>query len=153
VFEVQHNKLGTQSSICGGGRYDNLVKELGGSATPSVGVGIGVERTLLALQGEGVEIATDRPVAFVVNATADAFDASQRLARGLRGEGFAVLSDIDGKSMKSQLRQADKSGARFALVMGEDELAKGTVQVKELATGDQVEVAVSEAAATLRTRA
>jgi histidyl-tRNA synthetase len=153
VFEVQHNKLGTQSSICGGGRYDNLVKELGGSATPSVGVGIGVERTLLALQGEGIEATTDLPVAFVVNATADAFDASQRLARSLRGEGLAVLSDIDGKSMKSQLRQADKSGARFALVMGEDELARGTVQVKELATGNQVEVAVGEAAATLRTRA
>ncbi len=150
VFEMQHPALGEGVSMCGGGRYDNLVKELGGAATPSVGVGIGVERTLLALAGEGVEVAVDRPIAFVVSATPDAFSAAQRLVRELRSDGLMVGTDIDGKSMKSQLRQADKSGARFALVIGEEELARGTVQVKELGTGEQLEVALDQVIERLR---
>lgn len=145
VFEVQHANLGSQSSICGGGRYDNLIKELGGPSMPSVGVGIGVERTLLALEADGVRIETPDPDVFVVQASAEAYDTSLSLARDLRAAGFAALVDIDGRSMKSQLRQADKSGARFAMILGDDELAKGTVQVKRLSTGEQWEVARSEA--------
>ncbi|MGV3616421.1 MAG: histidine--tRNA ligase [Fimbriimonas sp.] len=152
VFEIQHPGLGEGVSLCGGGRYDNLVKELGGSATPSVGVGIGIERVLLAMEAEGVTFAPVRPLAFVVNATPEAFGASQRLARTLRDDGLSVQSDIDGKSMKSQLRQADKSGARFALVMGGDELGRGTVQLKDLVQGEQEEVPVAEASARLRAR-
>lgn len=150
VFEVQHPALGEGVSMCGGGRYDNLVKELGGSPTPSVGVGIGIERVLLAMAGEGVSFELARPVAFAVNASPDAFDATQSLVRSLRGAGLIVQSDIDGKSMKSQLRQADKSGAQFALVMGTDELAKGTVQVKDLKKGEQAEVPLGEVAARLQ---
>jgi histidyl-tRNA synthetase len=150
VFEVQHPALGEGVSMCGGGRYDNLVKELGGSSTPSVGVGIGIERVLLAMAGEDVSFGVDRPLAFAVNASPEAFDATQALVRSLRGVGLAVQTDIDGKSMKSQLRQADKSGARFALVMGGDELAKGTVQVKDLTKGEQAEVPLGEVAARLQ---
>lgn len=153
VFEVQHPALGEGVSMCGGGRYDNLVKELGGSPTPSVGVGIGIERVLLAMAGEGVSFGVDRPVAFAVNASPEAFEAAQGLVRSLRGAGLAVMSDIDGKSMKSQLRQADKSGARFALVIGGDELARGTVQVKDLTKGEQAEVPMGEVAARLREEA
>jgi len=144
VFEVQHPALGDGVSMCGGGRYDNLVKELGGSSTPSVGVGIGVERTLLALIGEGIELNAAQPDAFIVQATPSADAECQALARWLRGGGLSVLSDIDGKSFKSQLRQADKSGARFALIIGDDELANGTVQVKSLASGEQAAVPKSE---------
>lgn len=150
VFEIQHPALGEGVSMCGGGRYDNLVKELGGSPTPSVGVGIGIERALLAMAGEGVSFGVDRPIAFAVNASPDAFDATQALVRSLREAGLAVQSDIDGKSMKSQLRQADKSEARYALVMGGDELARGTVQVKDLKNGEQAELPLGDVAARLQ---
>lgn len=150
VFEMGHPALGEGVSMCGGGRYDDLVKDLGGAATPSVGVGVGVERTLLAMAGESVTVPVEAPAAFVVQATVEAADACDALVRDLRRKGIAVLSDIDRRSLKSQLRQADKSGASFALVMGVDELAKGTVQVKRLADGEQTEVPVSEVIAKVR---
>jgi histidyl-tRNA synthetase len=150
VFEIQHQGLGAQTSICGGGRYDNLISELGGASTPSVGVGIGVERTLLALEAEAAKVPEERLHAFLVATDASAFDAALALARDLRGQGLAIGMDIDGKSMKSQLRQADKSGAPYALVIGPDELAKGVVQVKALATGEQREVLAESVAMELR---
>ncbi len=150
VFEILHAGLGAQSSICGGGRYDNLVKDLGGSPTPSVGVGIGVERTLLAVEADGVGVETDRLDAYIVQASKEAYDLSLAIARDLRKEGLSALTDIDGRSFKSQLRQADKSGARFAIILGDDELAKGTVQLKVLETGEQVEVSREEAVSRVR---
>lgn len=144
VFEILHEGLGS-SSICGGGRYDNLVKELGGSATPSVGVGIGVERTLLALEADGVKIEADPLDVFVVQAATEAYHPSLGLARELRAAGLSVLTDIDGRSFKSQLRQADKSGARFAMILGEAELEAKTVQVKNLRTGEQSAVSLADA--------
>jgi len=141
VFEVLSNKLGAQSSVCGGGRYDNLVKELGGSPTPCVGVGIGIERTLLVLEAAGLEIPEDSLDAFVVTALPEATSAALSVARELRSLGRAVTLDIDARSLKSQLRQADKSGARYALIIGADELDKNTIQVKDLAKGTQSEVA------------
>jgi histidyl-tRNA synthetase len=144
VFEIQHAGLGSQSSICGGGRYDNLVKELGGPPTPSVGVGIGVERTLLAVAADGVAFEPDRLDAYVVQATKEAYTVSLALTRELRAAGLAAQTDIDARSFKSQLRQADKSGARFALILGDEELAKGTVQLKVLETGEQSEIPMSE---------
>lgn len=149
VFEILHDSMGG-SSICGGGRYDRLVQELGGSPTPSVGVGIGMERVLLALDADKVVIAAPAADAFIVQASKEAYLPSLSLARSLRADGFTVLTDIDGKSMKSQLRQADKSGARFALILGDDELAKETVQMKDLAAGTQSECAWPQLAAALR---
>lgn len=153
VFEVQHPSLAPGVSICGGGRYDNLVKELGGAPTPSVGVGVGVERTLLAIAGEGIERAKAQPDAFIVCASAEAFRVAQSVARTLRRAGLAVSLDLDNRSFKSQLRQADRSSARFAVVLGEDELRKGTAQLKDLAAGDQVEVPVEELTGRIRGQA
>ncbi len=145
VFEVLSDKLGAQSSLCGGGRYDNLVKDLGGSPTPSVGVGIGIERTMLVLESMGKLPSEPQPLAFVVSAGDEAKDAIHALARALRRAGVSTLVDLDHRSLKSQLRQADKSGARFALVIGPEELAKGTVQVRNLQEGSQVELPTSQA--------
>jgi histidyl-tRNA synthetase len=146
VFEVLHDQVGSQGSLCGGGRYDNLIEDLGGAPTPSVGVGIGIERTLLAMQAEQVEFESDRPDAFIVQATSEAYDASLALARELRAAGLWVLVDIDGRSAKSQFRQADRSGARVAVVIGPDELARDTAKVKDLATGQQEEFARADLA-------
>jgi len=140
VFEVLTAKLGAQSSLCGGGRYDNLVKDLGGSATPSVGVAMGIERAIMVMDEAGLWDGGTKPDVFVVQATESAFSTCQRIVRELRAAGLKTLVDIDGKSMKSQLRQADKSGAAIALILGDDELKSGTVQLKKLGSSEQVEV-------------
>jgi histidyl-tRNA synthetase len=146
VFEVQTASLGPQISICGGGRYDGLIQELGGSATPSVGVGIGVERVLLALETLGN--LPPKPVSdvFIVQASEGAAGACRGLARNLRLAGISVLEDLDSRSLKSQFRQADKSGAAFAVVIGDDELAAGSAQLKSLASGAQATVPIREVA-------
>lgn len=150
VFEVLSDKLGAQSSLCGGGRYDRLVEQMGGSHTPCVGVGIGVERTLMVLDAMGLEFPQPLPDAFVVSASADVVSAALSVVRELHDAGLAAVLDLDSRSLKSQLRQADKSGARYALILGEDELAKGTVQLKDLKTGNQTEVERSGVVSILR---
>jgi histidyl-tRNA synthetase len=144
VFEVQSTKLGAQSSLCGGGRYDNLVKELGGSPTPSVGVAMGIERALIAMEGERIRVPMVRPDVFVVQATPEAHEVCQRVARHLRAGGVATMMDIDGRSMKSQLRQADKVSARWGVIIGRDELDAGAVQLRDLDNSDQTPVPLSE---------
>jgi histidyl-tRNA synthetase len=140
VFEVQSTKLGAQSSLCGGGRYDNLVKDLGGAATPSVGVAMGIERAIMVMDEAELWKGGTKPDVFVVQATESASKACSRIARELRAAGLVTLLDIDGKSMKSQLRQADKSGAHFALILGDDELSKNSVQLKRLGSSEQFEI-------------
>ena len=140
VFEVHSTRLGSQSALCGGGRYDELIKQMGGSQTPSVGVAMGVERALIVMAAENIEPEMPRPRAFIVQATPAAASACRQLARRLRSEGIAGEVDIDEKSMKSQFRQADKSGAHFALIIGDDELAKGVIQIRDLVSGTQSEV-------------
>jgi len=142
VFEVLTAKLGAQSSLCGGGRYDNLIKDLGGAATPSVGVAMGIERAIMVMDEAGLWDGGTKPDVFVVQATESAFSTCQRIARELRAAGMKTLLDIDGKSMKSQLRQADKSGAAIALILGDDELQRGTVQLKKLGSSEQTEVSM-----------
>lgn len=142
VFEVLSTKLGAQSSLCGGGRYDNLVKDLGGAATPSVGVAMGIERAIMVMDEANLWSGGTKPDVFVVQATESAFKLCQQIVRDLRAAGVVTLVDIDGKSMKSQLRQADKSGAAVALILGEDELAKGTVQLRKLGSSEQFEVPI-----------
>jgi histidyl-tRNA synthetase len=149
VFEFQPKELGGQSS-CGGGRYDKLVEQLGGGSVPSVGFGIGVERTLLTMAANGIEPPAEKLDVFIVQASPGTYRLSLEIARNLRSVGLSALTDLDGRSMKSQLRQADKSGARFAVVLGENELASGTAQLKDLVSGVQIEVAQSELSGRVR---
>jgi histidyl-tRNA synthetase len=142
VFEVESNLLGAQSSLCGGGRYDHLIGEIGGPPTPSVGVGIGIERILIALEAVGWTPQNLSPDVFLVSAGEGA--RVRALARELRDSGLRVELDIEERSMKSQMRQADKSGAKFAIVLGEAEVAAGVVQVKAMVDGSQVPAKLSE---------
>ena len=152
VFEVVSESLGESLSLCGGGRYDNLIKEIGGPDTPSVGVGIGVERILLAMESQG--LAPERPVAtaFVVAATDDAKERVRSLTRELRSEGLDVQWDVDEKKLKQQFKAADRSGTRFTLVLGTAEIEAGTVTIKEMSTGEQTTVNQKECAAWLAER-
>lgn len=135
AFEWVTDKLGSQSTVCAGGRYDNLVEQLGGKATPAVGFGIGLERLVLLLQAvdtipKNLEQIADVYVVAVGNVQKEAF----QLAETLRNElpSLRVISHCGGGNFKNQLKKADKSTASFALILGEDEVAKSVVAVKFL---------------------
>ncbi len=133
VFEVVSDAIdASQSTLGGGGRYDGLVEAMGGRPTPGIGFGSGLERVLLACDAEGV---FDAPAAaldcFVVTFGGDGTDARD-LTLELRRGGLAVDRAEGGRSAKSQMKSADRSGARFALLLGDDERAEGTVTIRSL---------------------
>ncbi len=148
TFEFAAGSLNAaQNAIGGGGRYDRLVEMLGGPPTPGIGFGIGIERALLACDGEGV-FAPDPPGldAFVVDVTGG--EAARDLTAELRRAGLRADRAFDGRSMRSQLRSADRSGARLALIVGAEELATGTVGVRPLrGDGDQTAIPRDEVVA------
>lgn len=149
VFEVQVDAgLGSQNAIGGGGRYDRLMQEYGGPATPGLGFALGFERTLLALEAAGIEIpAPARSEVFVArvddSVTAEVF----ALAQTLRDAGIAAELDHQARSLKSQFKQADRLGARFVIVVGPDELAAGEVTLRDMTTKEEKRVALVSAAA------
>lgn len=136
VFEYEHPDV-PGISILGGGRYDNLFTLLGGAKTPCVGFGIGVERLLLALEALAIEPENEKPDAFLVVASEGAEPEVRRVARMLRDQGFKVRLDLDTRTMKSQMRQANGSEARFTILIGEDELAQSKYTLRNMATSDQ----------------
>ncbi len=141
TFEFDHPALGAQSGIGGGGRYDGLMASLGGPDMSGIGFGLGTDRTLLACQAEGLQPATSRPVeVFIVPLGESARDAGSALAGLLRADGVAVDMAYGGRGLKGAMKAADRSGARWAIIMGEKELAAGTVQVKDLQTGAQTSI-------------
>jgi histidyl-tRNA synthetase len=150
VFEFTCDRLGAQSGIGGGGRYDGLVEELGGPPTPGIGFGSGVERITLALEAAGPgggEAVLDCYVAIP--------DAGLRLElmplmRRLRAEGIRCDSDLRGRSLKAMLRQAAGLGARHAVIIGPREHAAGVATVRDMASGDQREVPLDQLAEALR---
>lgn len=148
-FLAEHPALGTATAVGGGGRYDNLVQSLGGPAIPAVGFALGVDRLVLLLVESGKNFAT-QPDLFIVSADKAADDLIYRLARDLRSEGFWVEFDARGGSVKSQMKRADKSGARFSLVLGERELATRSAVIKSMAGGTSSEVPLDGIAAALR---
>ncbi|WP_329570356.1 histidine--tRNA ligase [Kitasatospora sp. NBC_01266] len=151
TFEFVHNGLGAQSAIGGGGRYDGLSEMLGGPALPSVGWGLGVDRIYLALESEGVVL--DVPATTSVYAVALGEEAKNVLfakVTELRRAGVATDLAFGVKGIKNAMKSADRSGARFALVAGDRDLAEGVVQLKDLTTGEQNPVALEALVTTLK---
>jgi histidyl-tRNA synthetase len=141
VFEwvAASDELGAQGTVAGGGRYDSLFELLGGKPNFACGFAIGVERMILLLAGAGVEAAA--PFAYVVHAGSDTGALARSVGEALRDHGHAVVVNAGGGSIKSQMKKADASGARVALIIGDDEVAAGTVAVKPLRVqGEQVAV-------------
>jgi len=136
VFEWITDKLGSQGTVCGGGRYDGLFEQLGGKPTPAVGWGMGIERMLLLLEAIGNEASPPAPDVYAIVPSADALPQAIAACEALRAAGVAVLMHGAGAeswgSMKSQFKRADASGARHALIFGADELARGEVACKSL---------------------
>jgi len=149
VFEWVSDAIGAQSTIAGGGRYDGLFEQLGGKATPACGFGLGMERVLLAMRAAGIA-AEQVPDAFVVHAGEAAFRAAWVAAERLRDAGLDVVIAGEG-SMKSQMKKADASGARFAIILGDEEIAAGKLALKPLRIpGEQQQLAFEEAVGRLR---
>ena len=150
LWEVVAGGLGSQNAIGGGGRYDNLVEMLGGRATPGVGFGSGLERLLIALESQGVAIPRSaKPLVWLIAHGDAARDANAALLRELRLAGIAADSDPSGRSVKAQFKMAEREGTAFALVTGEDELASGTVVLKNLSTREESKVPRAEIVARL----
>jgi histidyl-tRNA synthetase len=145
TFEFVHDGLGSQSAVGGGGRYDGLSEDIGGPSLPGVGWALGVDRTMLALDAEGVTPPARRPLdVFAVPIGEDARRLLFRTVVELRRSGIAADLAYGNRGLKGAMRAADRSGAVYALVVGERDLQAGVAQLRDLTTGDQTAVALTE---------
>ena len=139
TFEITSNELGAQNAICGGGRYDELVENLGGKPTPGIGFAAGIERLLLASRSEHKQ----ENIQIYIVGIGDSVRATLiTLAENLRKNNFKTSFDYLRRSMKAQMREANKLGARYAIILGEDELKDKSVIIKDLSTSDQEKIAL-----------
>jgi histidyl-tRNA synthetase len=153
TYEFDHPLLGAQSGIGGGGRYDGLSEDIGGPPLPGIGFGLGLDRTILALEAEGTEFtAPSRCEVFGVGIGETAERKIFTLIAELRRAGVAADMAYGGKGLKGALRSADRSGAAYALILGDRDITAGAAQVKDLATGDQTAVPLTELVTTLKER-
>ena len=145
VFEFVSGDLGAQSTICGGGRYDGLLGSLGGADQPGIGYAMGVERLLMVMKAQGIEIPAPASCDLYIGSMGE--EASVKvlgLAASLREEGFSAECDIIGRSVKAQMKYADKIGARYSMILGDNELAENKAKIKNMATGETSEVALDD---------
>ena len=149
VFEWTTSELGAQGAVCGGGRYDNLVAEIGGQASPAIGFAIGLERLVALLEVQSVELPVTKPHAYLATAGARASILAHAVAEQLRDAvpELRLIVDAAHGSFKAKLKRADRSGARIALLLGEEEARGGRIAVKDLrARGSQATVSINELA-------
>ena len=141
VFEFVSNSIGAQGTVCGGGRYDGLVSQMGGPAVPALGFGMGIERLMLVLESEGVTLPEPKTCDLFISVvgSAAAVKASELCAK-LRAEGFCAQSEISGRGLKAQMRFANKIGAKFLVVLGDDELSTNKAVLKDMSNSETKEV-------------
>ncbi|HEV8354910.1 MAG TPA: histidine--tRNA ligase [bacterium] len=148
--EIHSGRLGgTQHQMLGGGRYDGLAEQLGGPPTPGVGFGLGLERLMLVLEAEALGIPAQEavdgaPQVFVATAGARAEVEGFRILDRLRGAGISAVGEVAGRSLRAQMKSADRAGARYAVIIGEQELASAEASVRDLQTGEQEPVGLSD---------
>jgi len=141
AFEVIAEGIGAQSAICGGGRYDGLVEEIGGPSTPGIGFAMGLERILAVLEKQNIEMEDRGERSVVIAALGEnARQEGFKLAARFRKDGISTLMDLLGRSLKNQMKYADRVGARYVLIIGEEELSKEIVVVRDMKLGEQTEV-------------
>ncbi len=137
VFEFVSTGIGAQGTVCGGGRYDGLAEELGGNHVPSLGFAMGMERLMLVLEAQGIELPEDSKCNLYIAPAGEAASLkAAQIATALREEGMYVLFDTVGRGIKAQMKYANKIGAEYVVVIGDNELESGKVQLKNMGTGD-----------------
>ena len=145
VFEFVTTALGSQGTVCGGGRYDDLIAQLGGEPTCGVGFGMGIERVLMLMEAQGVEIPTEDPVKiFIATMGEAAYEKAFGVVCALRDKGVKAELEHAGRGIKAQFKYADKIGAEYVATIGENELASGVCRVKKMSDGSQTEVKIDE---------
>ena len=145
VFEFVTTDLGSQGTVCGGGRYDELIKQLGGSATPGVGFGMGLERVLMLMEAKGVDIPEENKVSLYVASIGErSFEKAFSIVCDLRSKGIKCECDHMARGIKSQFKYADKIGAEYVLTIGDDELSVGAATLKRMADGFESTVRFEE---------
>ena len=145
VFEFVSGDIGAQSTVCGGGRYDGLLKSLGGNDQPALGFAMGIERLLMVAEAQGVEIPAPQACdLYIASIGEEASIRALQLVTDLRNEGFYAECDTMGRSVKAQMKYADKIEAQFSMVLGDTDLAKNKANLKNMQTGDSCEIALDE---------
>jgi histidyl-tRNA synthetase len=141
VFEFVSNSIGAQGTVCGGGRYDGLVEELGGQHTASLGFGMGLERLMLLMEAQGCEFPqAEKPDLFIVALGEKATLKAVEIAKDMREEGFSALLDLNQRSVRAQMKYADKLGAKFNVVIGDNEVENKIAKLKNMQTGEETEI-------------
>lgn len=145
VFEFITTDIGAQGTVCGGGRYDGLIETMGGKPTPALGFGMGLERLILTMQKQGCDFMEEKNCDIYIAAMGEkAAEKSYKIISALREEGYFVEYDLVGRGLKAQMKYADKIGANFVMVLGDNEIESGKANIKNMKTGEQIEVSLDE---------
>ena len=145
VFEFITTEIGAQGTVCAGGRYDGLIEELGGAKTPALGFGMGLERLLLVMQKQGCDFMQDKTCDLYFATMGEAsVNKALCLTRAARDEGFFVEYDLVERGLKPQMKYADKIGAKFVIVLGDNEIESGKAKLKNMATGEQTDISIGD---------
>ncbi|MDE5974896.1 MAG: histidine--tRNA ligase [Eubacterium sp.] len=141
VFEFVSSSIGAQGTVCGGGRYDGLVEELGGQKTASLGFGMGLERLMLLMEAQNCPFPEPQAADLFIVALGDkAVLKALEISKDMRAEGFGCLMDLNQRSVRAQMKYADKLGAKFNLVIGDNEVESGCAKLKNMSTGEETEI-------------
>ena len=145
VFEITSDNLGAQNAVCGGGRYDKLVEELGGPETPAIGFAIGIERLMQLVSESTIEESshTKNPEVFIISLGTEPMSLSFKISNQLRENGIRTELSFDGGSMKNQMKKANRSNAKFALIIGEDELSNNSAILRNMNDSSQEEITLA----------
>ncbi len=145
VFEFITKDIGAQGTVCGGGRYDGLIEQLGGNPTPALGFAMGLERLIMTMENKGAEFVPAKKCDLYIAAMGDkAREKSVVMAKQLRDEGYRAEFDTMNRGIKPQMKYANKIGAAFVIVLGDNELESGTAKLKNMASGEQADIALDD---------
>ena len=145
VFEFVSTSIGAQGTVCGGGRYNNLVEQVGGKPCPAVGFGMGLERLILTLESLGLSVGEEEvPTLYIASLSVKAKDMIMPFAMNLRQNGISVEIDLMDRAFKGQMKYANKIGAKYLLVLGDDELQTNEAKIKDMASGEETPIKLNE---------
>lgn len=145
VFEFVSTDIGSQGTVCGGGRYDGLIEQLGGKSVPALGFAMGLERIIMVMENQGCDFLQPKECdLYIAPIDESALSKTMTIAQSLRNYGYWVEYDLVGRNLKSQMKYADKIKAAFTIVLGEDEIKSNKAKVKNMKTGEQLELALDE---------
>ena len=145
VFEFITTSIGAQGTVCGGGRYDGLIEEMGGNPTPALGFAMGLERIIMTMEKQGCEFDMPRGCDIYIGAMgAAAQKKAVSLVKALRDEGYHAECDVMGRGVKAQMKYANKIGSAFSMIIGDNELEAGSAKLKNMTTGEETEITLGD---------